>query len=505
MKDLLPIRNVRRRKVLLLAGLFVLGSSVSAAAPTGSAPSFAPVRSYATGAGPVSVALGDLNGDGKPDLATANFGAGTVSVLLNRGDGSFEANRDYPTGRTPELVEIADLNGDGKSDLVNLRPRSISVLLNQGAGTFAPAVSYAIGRLWYEVVIGDLNGDAKPDLVTEGGSDSIIVSVLLNHGDGTFEPKRDYLAGRPSGDIALGDVNGDGKPDLVIAHDDCCVLVLLNGGDGSFETRRDYEVPFPSRIALGDLNGDGKPDVATASHLGTSVLLNRGDGSFGAPRDYDCRPCNVAYPTALAIADLNGDGKADLVTEWDDVRYGELHEGNEYVTEVSVLLNKGNGTFGAAHDYESLHEAPPLAIVDLNGDGKPDIAMEPLSYVSVLLNKGDGSFEPSLHYGIGGDAYASAIGDLNGDGKPDIVAVRRRTVSVKLNTPGLCNVQWVDGMTVAAAKRTLGRVNCRVGRIRRAYSRVKRGRVISQRPRFGAVLRGGGKVNLVVSRGRKPS
>jgi hypothetical protein len=504
MKDLLPIRNVRRRKVLLLAGLLVLGSSVSAAAPTGSAPSFAPVRSYATGAGPVSVAIGDLNGDGKPDLATANFGAGTVSVLLNRGDGSFEGKRDYPTGRTGELVEIADLNGDDKSDLVNLRPRSISVLLNQGAGTFAPAVSYAIGRLLDEVVIGDLNGDAKPDLVT-GGSDSIMVSVLLNHGDGTFEPKRDYLAGRSPVDIALDDVNADAKPDLVLAHDDCCVAVLLNGGDGSFETRREYErIPFPRDVEIGDLNGDGKMDIATANYGDpvASVLLNRGDGSFGAPRSYGCGSCNVDLQTAasaMAIADLNGDDKADLVTVWTGVRYGEVHEGTEDVAGVSVRLNKGNGSFFPAHSYE-LDADAQLATVDLNGDGKPDIATAGDGALSVRLNKGNGRFESSLHYPTGGDGIA----DLNSDGKPDIVAAHSHTVSVRLNAPGLCNVQWVDGMTVAAAKRTLGRVNCRVGKVSRSYStRVRRGRVISQKPKFGAVLPGGGKVKLVVSKGRK--
>jgi hypothetical protein len=338
--------------------------------------------------------------------------------------------------------------------------------------------------------------------------------VLLNHGDGTFEPKRDYLAGRPNGDIALGDVNADAKPDLVLAHDDCCVAVLLNGGDGSFETRREYEgVPFPFLVAIGDLNGDGKMDIATANSedLVTSVLLNRGDGSFGTPRSYGCG-CNGAdnqiSPSAMAIADLNGDGNADLVTELTAVRFGELHQGNEYVAEVSVRLNKGNGSFSRAHSYEVWYpEATTrFAVVDLNGDRRPDIASGGEGTLFVLLNKGDGRFESSLHYGIGGEAREIASADLNGDGRPDFVALGGRTVSVRLNAPGLCNVQWVDGMTVAAAKRTLGRVNCRVGKVTRAYRKgVGRGRVISQRPRFGAVLRGGGKVNLVVSRGRRPS
>ena len=126
MKTPLPIRNVRRRTLLVLAGLLVLGTSVSAAAPTGSAPSFAAAKSYATGRNPHSIAIGDLNGDRKPDLVTANSDDGTVSVLLNSGDSSFLAKRDYETGGSPESVAIGDLNGDGKPDLATGTPPTTS-------------------------------------------------------------------------------------------------------------------------------------------------------------------------------------------------------------------------------------------------------------------------------------------------------------------------------------------------------------------------------------------
>src|SRR5207237_952879 len=131
--------------------------------------------------------------------------------------------------------------------------------------------------------------------------------------------------------------------------------------------------------------------------------------------------------------------------------------------------------------------------------------------VSVLANRGDGSFHTKLDYASGHERWSVAIGDLNGDHKQDLTTANADeggtgTVSVLLNTPGLCTVQDVKGKTLATAKRTIARANCRVGKIRRAYSKtVKRGRVISEKPKPGTVLPNRGKVNLVVSRGRSHS
>jgi hypothetical protein len=439
------------RKLLPVASVLVLSGSLGVAAVfASSAPSFAPARSYATGHTPLSVAIGDLNGDGKPDLATANSRVNTASVLLNRGDGRFQTRRDYGTG---------------------------------GASS---------------VAIGDLNGDAKPDLATAGGG---AASVLLNKGDGSFHAKRDYAnAGAITG--AIGDLNGDGKPDLVTAIGLGCfpcapagVSVLLNRGDGSFEPNLDYPTDdFGSySVAIGDLNGDGAPDLATANDLGysVSVLLNRGDGSFQPKRDFEYG----SRPRSVTIGDLNGDGKLDLAT----ANRGRYHD------SVSVLLNRGNGSLRATRDYyASYSESQSVAIGDLNGDGKPDLAT---ANVSVFVNRGDGHFRAKIDYRTGGFPQSVAIGDLNGDGKPDLTAANSlsNTVSVLLNTPGLCTVLDVVRETLLAAKRTLARANCRVGEIRRAYSTLKKGRVISQKPKFGAVRPGGGRVELVVSRGRRQS
>jgi FG-GAP-like repeat/FG-GAP repeat/PASTA domain len=436
------------KKFVALPSLLVLGASLGVAALlASSAPSFAPARSYATGRSPNSAAIGDLNGDGKPDLATANSRANTASVLLNRGDGRFQARRDYGTG---------------------------------GA---------------YSVAIGDLNGDAKPDLATADGG---AVSVLLNRGDGSFQAKLDYPNRGGPISVAIGDLNGDGKPDLVTANYVApgvnTVSVLLNRGDGSFQAKLDLGTgDGPESVAIGDLNGDGKPDLATANAYGStvSVLLNKGDGSFRAKHDYG----TGGRPRSVAVGDLNGDRKLDLATaNWDD-------------GSASVLLNRGEGSFRAKRDYGTVFLPQSLAIGDLNGDSKPDLATAGVGdIVSVLANRGDGRFQAKLDYRTRLDAESVAIGDLNGDGKPDLTAANSlsNTVSVLLNTPGLCTVQDVFRQTLLAAKRTIARANCRVGKIRRASSKhVRRGRVISQTPRFGTVLPGSGKVKLVVSRGRR--
>jgi FG-GAP-like repeat/PASTA domain len=246
----------------------------------------------------------------------------------------------------------------------------------------------------------------------------------------------------------------------------------------------------------------------TANFGGISVLQNAGSGSFRAHRDYpNCRPCFAdSQPgfDSLEIADLNQDGKPDIVTRNED----ELPH-VEYGLTVSVFLNKGKGTFKASRSYRTQpsEDLPNswFALVDLNGDGTRDVVAlrNTGTVLFVLLNKGDGTLKSRYPmYRSGGEA--ADVADLDGNGKPDIVVANERSVSVRLNRPGLCNVQPVEWMTLAAAKRTLARVNCRVGKVSRRYSTsVKTGRVISQRPKFGAVMRGGGRIALVVSLGRK--
>ncbi|MGA7396143.1 MAG: FG-GAP-like repeat-containing protein, partial [Solirubrobacterales bacterium] len=196
---------------------------------------FGAATNFTAGALPLTVAIGDLNGDTKPDLAIANITSNNVSVLLGNGDGTFGAATNFTAGIGPRSVAIGDVNGDTKPDLAvanggsgSLGSGNISVLLGNGDGTFSAATNFAAGNAYRSVAIGDLDGDTKPDLtVANGGSGNVL--VLLGNGDGTFSAATKFAAGYAPFSVATGDLNGDTKPDLAVAnYGSNNVSVLLN-------------------------------------------------------------------------------------------------------------------------------------------------------------------------------------------------------------------------------------------------------------------------------------
>jgi VCBS repeat protein/FG-GAP repeat protein len=329
----------------------------------------------AVGAGPASVAIGDLNGDGKPDLAVANSNLGrlpgTVSVLLGHGDGTFQPQAAYASGGLGlSALAVGDLNGDGKLDLAvaNTNSNDVSVLTGKGDGTFGPPVSYPTGSFPSSLAIADLNGDHVADLVVANfGSGAVGPDVFLGKGDGTFQLRTTYatdLGGANS--VAIGDLNGDGKPDLAVATDSTnAVSVLLGKGDGTFDPFAAYAAgSVPWSVAIGDLNGDGKLDLAVANQGfagpgNVSVLLGNGDGTFRTQVVYAAG----SLPWFIAIGDLNGDGKADLAVA------------NNGSNNVGVLLGNGDGTFQAQVPFATGSFPASIAIGDLNGDAKVDLAV----------------------------------------------------------------------------------------------------------------------------------
>jgi len=363
-----------------------LSGAVTIAVTVSPTVSFAPARNFPVGDTPQCVAIGDLNNDGRLDLAVANFNFGPVFVLLGDGSGSFSKPTDFDVNGFPDSIAIGDLNGDGRLDIVVNRTapttpvtgalETVSVLLGDGSGSFGTARRFEAGPFDHgSVVIGDLNSDRKQDVVVpSSGSD--IVSVLLGNGDGTLQTARNFATGVDPLTVAIGDVNGDGKMDVVTANQGSNnISVLLGNGDGTFQTARNFSVgEAPHGVAIGDLNGDGKLDIAVANgnSNNVSVLIGDGRGGFAPARNFGADNS----PFSIAIGDLNSDGKFDLAVA------------NFSAGTISVLLGKGDGTFQTAQNFLVGKFLNCITIVDLNGDGKPDVVVvnEDANSISVLLN-----------------------------------------------------------------------------------------------------------------------
>ncbi len=367
---------------------------------------------------------GDFNGDGHPDIATADTFANTVTVLLGLGDGTFQGPQTYAVGAQPTGIVAGDFDGDGHLDLATVNEASgdVSILPGNGHGTFRPEtrVALAPGAQGWGLAAADLNGDGHPDLIVvnrpaSGGAGS--VSVLLGHGDGTFQPETRYAVGDLPGYVAVGKFSGAGHLDLAVSNFDSNDISLLRGnGDGTFQDQLRVPLPpgsNPSAIVAGDFNGDGRLDLATADtgSNDVSVLLGNGNGTFQGP----VRFAAGTGPVGLVAGDFTGDGRLDLAAS------------NKDSGDVSVLLGRGDGTFADQARYQAGFQPWFVVAGDFNGDGRPDLATaNALSHdVSVLLGLGNGTFLADL-----ADPRAAqvnpqgvAVGDFNRDGIPDLATV----------------------------------------------------------------------------------
>ena len=333
----------------------------------------------------VSAAVGDFNGDGIPDLAMANYGGNNVTVLLGNGSGGFTAapGNPFAVGTWPWSVAVGDFNGDGVLDLAtaNSNGDNVTVLLGNGSGGFTPAPGspFSAGTNPRSVAVGDFNGDGILDLATANSGDNN-VTVLLGNGSGGFTPApgSPFSVGTGPNSVAVGDFNGDGNQDLAVANfDDGNVTVLLGNGLGSFTPASGS--PFsvgsgPNSVAVGDFNGDGSQDLAIGNNEdeNVTVLLGNGLGSFTPASG---SPFSVGSgPNSVAVGDFNGDGIPDLVTVSEPA----------YVT---VLLGNGSGGFAPTRGGPFFVGAGPLSVVvaDFNADGLLDLATAFPSGEMVLL------------------------------------------------------------------------------------------------------------------------
>jgi hypothetical protein len=371
-------------------------------------------HNFAAGSRPSSLTLADFSGDGKVDVAVADYGnpsaadAGGVSILFGNGDGSFQAAIPSLAGKNPINIAAGDFDNDGKQDLVlslmGDRPQNgngaLKILFGNGDGTFTRTADFSAGIAPFSVAVSDFNGDGKLDFaVTDVNSG---VYVFLGNGDGSFRQSGPITAGNNPVAVTMGDLNGDGIMDLVVPdlHDPTSpdhggVSILLGKGDGSFENPEYYKVGlFPTSVVLGDVNGDGKPDVVISSFIASiglagsrvSVLLGNGDGTFAPDKWVGTGTAEhlSVFPLSVAIADFDSDGKPDLAEvlgPW-----------------VTVIRGNGDGTFQVLPPSEPdqrvtmLFQADQgpfqLALQDLDGDGKPDIvvANQGSNSISVMIN-----------------------------------------------------------------------------------------------------------------------
>jgi uncharacterized protein (DUF2141 family) len=352
-------------------------------------------------------------------------------------------------------VVYQDLNGDGKIDLVTANnDGSVSVLLGNGDGKFRAAVVYGSGGSGAtSVAIADVNRDGKLDVLVSnncepsgGNCANGSVGVLLGNGDGTFQPVVTYASGGFfASALAVGDLNGDGKPDVVVTNgfSTATVGVLLGNGDGTFQPVVLYDSGSQSAksVAIADLNGDGKPDVvvtncsfdngALCAHDkdSNSVAVLLGNGD-GTLQSAVTYPTGGASPYAVKVEDVNGDGKLDLVVANNCSSPGPF---NCAPGAVGILLGNGDGTFRLAVSYSSGgRNAVSIAVADVNGDGNLDIAVsnQGNSTLGVLLGNGDGTFRKASVYSVLGGALS--IADLNGDGRPDVVLATPETNSLSI-------------------------------------------------------------------------
>jgi hypothetical protein len=391
---------------------------------------FQAARPVVPGDYPRSVAIDDFNGDGVPDLAIANFGPGAlnsdrghISVALGNGDGTFQAPRNFDAGFEPVSMAVGDFNGDGHLDLVaaNRLSKNLSILLGNGDGTFQTHRDFAdsVGSgLPESVAVGDFNGDGERDLaVVRSGGGNDAVSVLLGNGDGTFQAPLTYASSGPVS-VVTGDFSGDGVPDLALANlKDNTASVMLGNGDGTLQAARTFG-PGGASVAVGDFNGDGVPDVAVADQSNTvppgsvSVRLGNRDGTFQAGLTF---AVGTTSPRSVAVADINGDGKLDLVVACEG-DYPTINPG-----DISVLLGNGDGTFQPAQTFAAGITPVSVAVGDFNGDHVPDLVVANWAdgTVSVLLGNGDGTFQAARGIATGSHPNSVAVSDFNGDGKLD--------------------------------------------------------------------------------------
>ena len=415
---------------------------------------------YEIAGSPKQVFCADLDGDSDLDLAVSSFvpeyNGNSIFILKNNGNGTFQGAGNYrpfenPSGESSGLF-CADLDGDSDLDLAatSRGPNCVSVLMNNGDGTFVDIESAE--------VYGAYGSGSSPisvlclELDVDGDIDLAVlgkyVSILKNNGDGTFHKTDRYKAGTEPASVFCADLDGDGDLDIAVANHYDSFSIFKNNGDGTFQNSVNYYGigPHPTSIFCADIDGDSDLDLAVSAGSAVFIFKNNGDGTFVSAGSYNTAGTT---PSSVFGADLDGDGDIDLAT----ADYCGGHVGND---NVSILKNNGDGTFQAAVSY-GVGDGPYFICgADLDGDGDLDLAVannysSDTYYVSILKNNGDGTFQAVVNYRTGDKPFSISCADLDGDSDIDLaVAVVYGDVSILMNNGDGTFASAVDYLTPGA-------------------------------------------------------
>jgi hypothetical protein len=391
----------------------------------------------AAGDKPVAVVIADINGDGRPDLISANRGSNDLSLLENEGNLVFRAPASLPAGQTPRDVLALDLNGNGALDLVALNESSddLTVLFQAENVVFSPPLRLPVGRRPQRVAAADIDRNGHVDLLVANAGPVFregSLSLWRNYGNGTFTREPDFAPGNNPSSLTLADLDGDGHLDLAIATSAVRNLsVAWNNGQGFFAPSLVLGVGVSGNqraadvIAL-DANADGRLDViASATTVSLqpgkiAVLLNRGNRSFAAELNI---PLGQSLSAATA-GDLDGDGDLDVAASLRVYVFGPPEFG-----QLAVVENQGGDSFATMERLPLLDYDPrSVEMADIDGDGRLDIltvnaglSQRSPGSISRFLNRGGGTFERARNL-IGAEGPRDlAVGDLDGDGAVDLV------------------------------------------------------------------------------------
>lgn len=465
---------------------------------SGSPASFADPRTDLTTGGntPQGLAVGDLDGDGKQDLVITNVLANTVTAFRNTsspGSISFAPKLDLPAGGLPYAAALGDLNLDGKLDIAvaNYNDNTVSAYRNQstpGVLLFAARVNFTTGSLPDHVAIGDIDGDGKNDLAVAnntGGSVSLFRNTTV--GSITFAARVDFTTGANTEAVALADLDNNGKLDMIAAVSGTnSVSVFRNTAtagtinSGSFGAKVDLASGTgPTFLTVGDLDGDGKPDIATANAhvLANSISALRNNStpgvlSFAPKADIE----TGTQPFAIALGDFDGDGKADLATTSESGDLVTIHrnltagpaitsftpQSGPVGTEVTVFGRgfssvAANNTvfFGGVRATVTGATPTSLTVTAPAGASFGPItatvngltAYSAAPFVTTFtgsLTIDAASFSPQVNFSTGSAPYSVGAGDIDGDGKNDLVVSNSsdNSISVFRNTSTAGNVTY---------------------------------------------------------------